>query len=108
MVTVTSTAPVPAGLTASIEVVAHDVKLVAGIVPKSTAVAPVNACSRDGDHSAAGGRTESRGQARHRRRVAKRSAGEVGDVPPGLVTVTSTVPVPAGLTAVIEVLARRR
>jgi len=32
-----------------------------------------------------------------------RSAAEVVEVPPGVVTVMSTVPVPAGLIAVIEV-----
>ena len=31
------------------------------------------------------------------------SAAEVAEVPPGVVTVISTVPVPAGLVAVIEV-----
>jgi hypothetical protein len=31
------------------------------------------------------------------------SADDVADVPPGVVTVISTVPVPAGLVAVIEV-----
>ena len=31
------------------------------------------------------------------------SAGEVAEVPPGVVTVTSTVPLPAGEVAVIEV-----
>ena len=32
-----------------------------------------------------------------------RSAAEVAEVPPGVMTVMSTVPVPAGLVAVIEV-----
>jgi len=41
-VTVTSTVPVPAGLTAVIEVLLTTVKLSAGVGPKSTAVAPVN------------------------------------------------------------------
>ena len=37
------------------------------------------------------------------RRYVNWSAGEVADVPIGVVTVTSTMPVPAGLTAVIVV-----
>ena len=41
VVTVTSTVPVPAGLSAVIVVALTTVKLVAGVVPKSTAVAPV-------------------------------------------------------------------
>ena len=41
VVTVTSTVPVPAGLSAVIEVALTTVKFVAGVVPKSTAVAPV-------------------------------------------------------------------
>ena len=41
VVTVTSTVPVPAGLSAVIVVSLTTVKLVAGVVPKSTAVAPV-------------------------------------------------------------------
>ena len=41
VVTVTSTAPVPAGSTAVIVVALTTVKLVAAVVPKSTAVAPV-------------------------------------------------------------------
>ena len=39
--TVTSTVPVPDGLAAVIVLSALTVKLVAGVVPKSTAVAPV-------------------------------------------------------------------
>ncbi len=41
VVTVTSTTPVPAGLSAVIEVSLTTVTFVAGVVPKSTAVAPV-------------------------------------------------------------------
>jgi hypothetical protein len=41
-VTVTSTVPVPAGTVAVMEVSEPTVKLVAGVVPKFTAVAPVN------------------------------------------------------------------
>ena len=40
-ITVTSTAPVPAGLSAVIVVSFTTVNAVAGVVPKSTAVAPV-------------------------------------------------------------------
>ena len=42
VVTVTSTVPVPAGLTAVIVVSLTTVRFVAAVVPKSTAVAPVN------------------------------------------------------------------
>ena len=38
---ITATVPVPAGLTAVIDVALFTVKLVAGVEPKSTAVAPV-------------------------------------------------------------------
>ena len=41
VVTVTSTVPVPAGLSAVIEVSLTTVTFVAAVVPKSTAVAPV-------------------------------------------------------------------
>ena len=41
VVTVTSTVPVPAGLSAVIVVSLTTVKFVAAVVPKSTAVAPV-------------------------------------------------------------------
>ena len=41
VVTVTSTVPVPAGLSAVIEVALSTLKSVAAVVPKSTAVAPV-------------------------------------------------------------------
>ena len=42
VITVTSTVPVPAGLSAVIVVSLTTVKSVAAVVPKSTAVAPVN------------------------------------------------------------------
>ena len=42
LVTVTLTVPVPAGETAVIDVAELTVKLAAGVVPKSTAVAPVS------------------------------------------------------------------
>ena len=42
VVTVTLTTPVPAGLSAVIEVSLTTVRSVAAVVPKSTAVAPVN------------------------------------------------------------------
>ena len=41
VVTVTFTVPVPAGLSAVIEVALTEVRSVAGFVPKSTAVTPV-------------------------------------------------------------------
>ena len=93
----------PAGLLAVIVVSLTTVKLVAAVVPKSTAVTPVkpvpvivtNVPPTSGP--AAGLMPVTVGA------LAKRSAGDVADVPFGVVTVTSTVPVPAGLSAVIVV-----
>jgi hypothetical protein len=102
--TVTFTVPVPAGLVAMICVAEVTVKLLAATVPKSTSVAPVNPVpvivtdvppDVDPDLGlmpvTAGGAT-----------YVNWSADEVAEVPPGVTTVTSTVPaVPAGLVAVI-------
>ena len=97
--------PVPAGLSAVIDVSLTTVKFVAAFVPKSTAVAPVkpvpvivtNVPPPSGP--AVGLITETVGAARY----VNTSAGDVADVPSGVVTVRSTVPVPAGLSAVIDV-----
>ena len=105
VVTVTSTVPVPAGLSAVIVVALTTVTFVAGTVPKSTAVAPVkpvpvivtNVPPAAGPED--GLRPVTIGAATY----VKRSADDVSDVPPAVTTVTSTVPAPAGLTAVIVV-----
>ena len=105
VVTVTSTTPVPAGSSAVIVVSETTVKLVAGVVPKSTAVAPVKAipvivtvvppdCG-----PSVGLMLVTVGAAVY----VNWSAEEVADVPPGVVTVTSTTPVPGGSSAVIVV-----
>ncbi len=107
VVTVTSTVPVPAGLSAVIVVSLTTVRFVAGVVPKSTAVAPVKLVPvivtrvppavgpLVGLTPVTVGATAAV--------YVKSSAEDVADVPPGVVTVTSTVPVPAGLSAVIVV-----
>ena len=53
VVTVTSTTPVPAGLSAVIVVSLTTVTFVAGVVPKSTAVAPVKPRAGDRHQRAA-------------------------------------------------------
>ena len=104
--TVTSTVPVPAGDVAVMEVALTTVTLVAAVVPKSTAVAPVKPVPVMRHRSPAGGRARSGADA------GDGGGGRVGEVvgaelaalvPPGVVTVTSTVPVPAGDVAVILV-----
>ena len=76
VVTVTSTVPVPAGLSAVIEVSLTTVRLVAGAVPKSTAVAPVKPVPVIVTDGAAGRRTARRAQAGDRRR----GRGGVGEL----------------------------
>jgi hypothetical protein len=111
VVTVISTVPAGlAGLTAVIWVSLLNVKLVAGTVPNSTLLAPVKPVpvivtdvppvvdpSLGEMPATVGGAYV----------YWNRSAELVADVPPGVVTVTSTVPLPAGLagglTAVIWV-----
>ncbi len=68
VVTVTSTVPVPAGLSAVIVVSLTTVRFVAGVVPKSTAVAPVKLVPVIVTKRAAGRRTAGRAQARDHRR----------------------------------------
>jgi hypothetical protein len=105
VVTVTSTVPVPAGETAVIDVVEFTVKLVAPVEPNFTAVAPVKLVPPivtdvpPVSKPVVGLRFVTVGSDTK----LNRSAGLIGLVPPGVVTVTSTVPVPAGETAVTEV-----
>jgi hypothetical protein len=105
VVTVTFTVPVPAGLTAVIEVAELTVKLVAAVVPNCTAVAPVKPVPvtvtllPPAVGPLVGLMPVTVGAALY----VNWSAELVALVPPEVVTVTFTVPVPAGLTAVIEV-----
>jgi hypothetical protein len=105
VVTVTSTVAVPAGLFAVIVVSLTTIRSVATVEPKSTAVAPVNPVPVivTGVPPAAvplvGFKAVTVGAARN----VNLSAEDVGEVPSGFVTVTSTVPVPAGLVVVIVV-----
>ena len=107
VVTVTSTVPVPAGLSAVIVVSLTTVTFVAAVVPKSTAVAPVKLVPvivtrvPPAAGPLVGLRPVTTGAAATV--YVNSSAGETADVPPGVVTVTFTTPVPAGLSAVIEV-----
>ena len=102
MVTVTSTAPVPAGLVATI-CVAVSLLIVAATPPNSTAVAdarPVPVIVTVVPPAAGpepGLIADTLGAARY----VNWSLDEVADVPSAVVTVTSTVPVPAGLVATI-------
>ena len=68
-VTVTSTVPVPAGLSAVIVVSLTTVTSVAAVVPKSTAVAPVKPVPVIVTRRAAGRRPAVRADAGDRRRV---------------------------------------
>jgi hypothetical protein len=107
VVTVTFTVPVPAGLLAVISVSLTTTRAVAAVVPKSTAVAPVNpvpvivtgvppaSVPLVGFSPVTAGAVTAL--------YVNWSAEEVGEVPAGVVTVTFTVPVPAGLSALISV-----
>jgi hypothetical protein len=104
VVTVTSWTPLPAGLTTVTELALTTVTLVAGAVPKRTAVAPVKPVPMIATEvpPAAGPdvglRPVTVGP------YANVSAGGLaGDVPLAAVTVTSTAPVPAGLTVEMDV-----
>ena len=74
------------------------VKLVAAVVPKSTAVAPVKPVpvivTEVPPAVGPAGRAQA-GDGRAAADVGELVGGERGDVPPVVVTVTSTVPVPA-------------
>ena len=101
LVTVTSTEPVPAGETAVMEVAEFTVTEAAGVAPNETVGSPVKpvpvmvtevppaAGPKSGLMAVTVGASK-----------AKRSAGLVAEVPLPLVTVTSTVPDPAGAVAV--------
>lgn len=105
VVTVMSTVPVPAGEVAVMDVAEFTVKLVALVAPNFTEVAPVNVVPvtvtvappagspDDGLAAVTVGAAE----------YVNRSAVLVALVPLAVVTVMSTVPVPAGDTAVIDV-----
>src|SRR6516162_9703639 len=107
VVTVTFTVPVPAGLSAVIEVSLTTVTFVAATVPKSTAVAPVKPVPvivtvvPPAGGPLVGLMAVTVGAAAVV--YVNWSADEVADVPNGVVTVTLTVPEPAGLSAVVEV-----
>ena len=105
VITVTSTIPVPAGLTAVTVVSLPPSRSVAGVVPKSTAVAPVSPVPVivTGVPPAYGPLVGARAVTVGAAMNVNWSAADVSDVPPGVVTVTSSVPVPAGLTAVTVV-----
>ena len=108
VVTVTSTVALPAGVVAVIWVALTTVNDVAGVVPKLTAVAPVRLVPVivTLEPPAAGpddGLTAVTVGAGVGATYVNSSAELVALVPPGVVTVTSTVPDPAGLVAVIWV-----
>jgi len=103
VVTVMSRVPVPEGATAVIWVAELTVNDVAGVAPKATAVAPVNSVPVIvttvppdwGPFTGAMDVTTGAGT------YVNWSAALVELVPPAVVTVTSTVPAPAGALAVI-------
>ena len=107
VVTVTSTVPVPAGLSAVIVVSLTTVEIRRRRRAEVDRGGAGETGAGDRHQSAAGGRTARRAQARDRGRrgtvYVNSSAGETADVPAGVVTVTFTTPVPAGLSAVIVV-----
>ncbi len=97
--------PAPAGEVAVMEVALLTVKLVAAVAPNFTALAPVKLVPVMVTTVPPAVGPAGRSDAGHRGRPTKVnwSAGEVALVPPAVVTVTSTVPAPAGEVAVIEV-----
>src|SRR3974390_3166279 len=103
VVTLTSTVPVPAGEVAVMEVALWTTTLVAAMVPKWTAVAPVKAVPvivplvPPASGPALGATLVTVGAPIY----ANWSLTEVAEVPPGVATVTFTIPVPAGDVAVI-------
>jgi hypothetical protein len=86
-----------------IVVALRTVKLAAGVVPKRTAVTPAKPMPvivtrvLPASGPAAGLRLDTVGE------YVNTSTVDVAEVPPGVVTVTSTEPIPAGLRAVIVV-----
>ena len=106
VVTVTSTVPVPAGLVAVIVVPLTTVTPVAAEVPKFTAVAlPKSVPEMVTDVPPDGGPKLGKIPVTAGATIyVKWSADDVADVPPAVVTVTSTVPAAwAGLVTVIRV-----
>ena len=103
VVTLTVTAPVPAGETAVIDVAELTVKLAAAVAPNVTAVAPVNPVPvivtlvPPVAGPEVGVRPVMAGAGR------KLNVPTDAPVPPIVVTLTVTAPVPAGETAVIDV-----
>src|SRR5262249_16522999 len=107
VVTLTATVPSPGGLTALILVSESTVKLRAAAFPKDTLVAPViplplitTLAPRAGPPGA-GTRPATTGTGTYVNRLAP----SVAEMPSGVVTVTFTVPLPGGLTALICVSA---
>ena len=107
VVTVTSTAPVPAGLLAVIVVSLTTATFVAAVDPKSTVVAPVKLVPvivtivPPDSRPCVGLRLVTAGALGTV--YVNSSAGVTADVPWGAVTVTFTTPMPAGLSAMIVV-----
>ena len=105
MVTVTSTVPEPAGAVTVTDVAVLAVIAEAALAPKYTAEAPARSdplmvtVLPPGDGPVDGERLETAG----RRMKAYRSAAPAALTPPVVVTVTSTIPVPAGAVAVTDV-----
>ena len=106
VVTVTSTVPLPAGAVAVMLVALLTVKLAAVGRAEVDGGGAGEAGAGDRDRGAARARPRARADAGHGRR------GDVGELvgrrswrsfPPGVVTVTSTVPLPAGAVAVMLV-----
>jgi hypothetical protein len=105
VVTVTSTVPVPAGAVAVTEVAVLAVIAEAALAPKCTAEAlarsdPVIVTELPpSEGPEAGDKWDTTGRATY----VYRSAGPLVVVPPGVVTLMSTAPVPAGAVAVTDV-----
>ena len=99
------TTPLPAGLTAVIELALTTVTLVAWAVPKLTDVTPVKPVPMIVTVVPPAAGPDSRAQARDRRPVCELIGGRVERRRPArrAVTVTSTTPVPAGLIVVMVV-----
>ena len=104
-VTVTSTVPLPAGEVAVIDVALLTVNEVAAVPPNRTAVAPVKLLPVmvTGVPPAAGPLFGEIDVTDGAARKVNWSAALAALVPPEFVTVTSTVPLPAGEVAVIDV-----
>ena len=108
VMTVISTVPIPAGAVAVICVALLTVKLLALLAPKRTAPAPIRlvpvmtTLAPPAAKPVAGEIALTVGAARY----VNWSAALVALVPPGVVILTSTVPVPAGAVAVICVALR--